>query len=83
MEPRCQGPHPKLPGRSCNTLQHVELEGDWGEGILYVECRHCEGMIKFHFSGTEGTDSAPSVVVASSESHGVAVKEISSARSVT
>ena len=54
MEQRCQNPHPKLPGRVCNTLQHVELEGNvWGEGILYVECRHCEGMIEFHFSGTK------------------------------
>ena len=74
MEQRCQHPHPKIPGRMCNTLQHVELEGEWGEGILYVECRHCEGMIKFHFSGTEGTESASSVDVASPERHSRAVR---------
>ena len=53
MEQRCQNPHPKLPGRMCNTLQRVK-----GFGQVSVECRNCHGWIVFDFeeAGTEAVD---------------------------
>ena len=77
MEQRCQNPHPKLPGRMCNTLQHVK-----GFGQVSVECRHCGGWIEFDFEES-GTESTASFVVASPESRGITVKEISSTGNVT
>ena len=53
MEQRCQNPHPKLPGRMCNSLLRAK-----GIGQITVECPRCRGPIWFDFerSGTEAVD---------------------------
>lgn len=56
IEQHCQNPHPKFPGRECNTLQEINLSGEMGEGVIQVRCRRCKGWINFHLKAAVGTE---------------------------